>query len=166
MSYGTRDDLAGIGGWLAFFVATLAVIGPIAGALGTVGNLYGNPQVATFFGRNWPTVQFLEWSVFAAGVAISWFVAWRLVRVRVWKSVRIAVAGLWAMAILPGLAEMVGISLISGMSVGSIAAGMGAQALRPLIYAAVWTAYLLRSVRVQNTYAYDADESELAAVFE
>ena len=38
---------------------------------------------------------------------------------------------------------------------------------RALVYATIWTAYLLRSVRVANTYPReDADEAELTEVFE
>jgi hypothetical protein len=45
-------------------------------------------------------------------------------------------------------------------------AGWGYKLFQPLIYSAIWTAYLLRSERVANTYERYPDENELADVFE
>ena len=48
--------------------------------------------------------------------------------------------------------EPAGVALISGESFGALLAAAGIGLIRPLLYAALWTAYLTSSVRVANSY--------------
>jgi len=94
------------------------------------------------------------------------FVAWRLWTVMTWQSVRIAVAGLWLMALVPSIFELLGVVVVTGLPLGRMLSGMLPTLVRPIIYATLWTSYLLRSERVANTYARYPEEDELAVIFE
>jgi hypothetical protein len=160
-------QVRGVGGWLAFFLVTLGVFTPLRAML-LLFQISTNPQIAESFGERWPAVRIVYWSLNGTIIAIAWFIAWRLIAVQRWTSVRMAVAGLWAIAILPNIVELVAISLITGVSIGTLLASGGFSLFQPLIYSAVWTAYLLQSARVWNTYALDDEDDGggLADVFE
>jgi len=160
------SEISGVGGWLAFFLVTLGVFTPLK----AIVLLYqlSSPEIAASFGTHWPAIRTCFWVLNGAIVAIAWFIAWRLIFVQRWTSVRIAVAGLWAMGILPNVIELIAISLISGVSLVTLFANGGFGLFQPLIYSAIWTAYLLQSARVWNTYPRDGEDDgeDLAGVFE
>jgi len=168
MAYDSRE-LNGIGGWLAFFLVTLSVLTPIGGVVSLTRELYADPMVAANYGDRWPLLQGIEWGMLGCIVAIGWYLTWRLMRVQEWRSVRIAIIGLWVGATIPHIGELVAVSAISGVPLGRLVAAIGGALVQPLIYAAIWTAYQLRSDRVANTYSRYGiveDEGELLAVFE
>lgn len=160
-------ELRGIGGWLAFFLVVIGVFSPlrVAGTLWT--NLYGDPSVAAAYGAAWPTLELAEWIIAGLTLAGCWFVVWRLYRVRNWTSVRIAIAGIWLLALGTIFVEMVAVAWIAGIPLDQLGAGLVAELVRPIIFCLVWTAYLLKSVRVANTYDRDGlGTGETAEVFQ
>jgi hypothetical protein len=163
MAYGDPDG-AGVGGWLAFFVLVMAVFSPLGVLITTATSLYGNNGIALAFPGLWTTIQAFEWSLAAIAIAGCWYIAWRLNKVFVWRTVRITIAGMWLLSVGSLVVEFIGISLITGVPVSSIAGAVGAQIVRPFIFCAIWTAYFLRSKRVANTYLRH-DETEIAEVF-
>jgi hypothetical protein len=165
MAYDKRTS-TGIGGWLTFFILTLAVFGPLRNLVETYANLYSNPAVGTFYGARWSAVQALEWSAFLLSVGAAWFLAWRLVYVQNYGTLKLVRIGLWLSAFVPITIEWLGIALLAGISLGELLSASGRDLLRALVYCAIWTAYLYRSERVANTYANDDPSQELAAVFE
>ena len=160
-------ELRGVGGWLAFFLVTLGVFTPLS-AVVLLFQIFTSPEIVASFGTYWPSIRTCYLVLNGAIVAIAWFVAWRLIFVQRWTSVRIAIAGLWAIGLLPNLVELIAISMITGVPLGTLLNNGGYQLFQPLIYSAIWTAYLLQSARVWNTYPRDdADDGEdLASVFE
>lgn len=162
-----RDELHGIGGWLAFFLVTLGVFGPLASIVSVIG-LTNDPVAVSMMGDLWGTVVTFEWAVTGLACAAMWFAVARFFLVRNWNTVRIAIGVLWLVAALGILVEPMGIALIAGLDPGTIYGGMGLATIRPLIYATVWTAYLLKSDRVANTYRYPENDGEdaLAQVFD
>jgi hypothetical protein len=157
--------LVGVGGWLAFFVISLAVLTPLAMVAGTAINLYGDPAVGSAFGERWAALQAFEWTLGLLVIACSWFMAWRLMKVQVWQSVRIVIAGIWLLGLGTVVVEGLGVWLVGGMSFDLALGAIAPELIRPFIYGAIWTAYFLRSERVANTYARNSDQSEVAEIF-
>jgi len=163
MAYDTRA-LRGIGGWLAFFILTLTVFGPIGSVTQTMSDLYGNPAIADFYGANWGLLQAIELTVMAATIAASLFMGWRLYAVHNWQSVRIAIAGMWIAPLVGMLIDAAAVALVAGLPLGPLLSQLGGELFRPAVYAAIWTAYLLRSERVANTYERYPETYEEAAI--
>lgn len=159
-----NDELRGVKGWLLTFVIILAVISPLAVIGLTIRDLYGDPLIQTAYGDLWSSVESFEWAHSIVTILASWFVAWRLVAVHNWLSVKIAIAGIWLIAVGGVLTELFGVSLITGVAFGDLFGASASPGLfRPLIFCAIWTAYLLKSERVANTYR---DPGAQAEVFE
>jgi len=166
MAYTDRDGSgvgAGVGGWLAFLVLVLAVFRPLAVLVGLYLNLYANPNVATAYGAAWPAIQIFEWLLNAAMIAGCWYLAWLLNRRQVWRTVQITIAGLWVVALGYQLIDLVGVSLISGASIGLLLSYVARPLIQSVIFCVLWSAYLLRSKRVANTYL--RHEDGIAEVF-
>ena len=152
----------GVRGWLAFFLLTLGVLSPLNAGFA----LFHSLTAPNLIGDQWPAIRIIYVIGNGSIIAIAWFISWRMLRVRNWRSVRIAVAGLCVVAIFPHAFEIIAGSLVTGVSIGDLVAGWGYKLFQPLIYSAIWTAYLLRSERVANTYQRYPEEAELADVFE
>jgi hypothetical protein len=164
MAYGEGDR--GVGGWLAFFLVTLGIIGPIFFIV-TGYIALSDPSMPLAYGDVWPSLLTAEIILMMTVVAISWFAAWRLLKVFNWTSVRIAIASLWALAFLTVFGEALIVSTISGLELGMLLdVSAGPELVRPFIYATVWTLYLLLSKRVRNTYSGLADEKGVTEVFQ
>jgi len=163
MAYGDPDG-GGVGGWLAFLVLVLAVFRPLAVLVSTVANLYGDPNVALAYGAVWPTVQAFEWLLNAAMIGGCWYLAWRLYYRPVWRTVPITIAGIWLVSVAYQLIDLAGVSVISGAPFGLLIGYVVRPLVQSVIFSALWTAYLLRSKRVANTYLRH-DEREVAEVF-
>ena len=165
MAYDERA-LRGVGGWLAFFILTLTVFGPLRAIAQTWGNLYGDASVAAAYADRWVLLQAVEWLLVAFAVGTSMFIGWRLYAVHVWRSVQLAIAGLWLIAPIVLLVDSIAVSLIAGMSLSALLGLTAGELARTAAYGAIWTAYLLRSRRVANTYDRHPDADELAGVFD
>jgi len=164
MAYG--DGPRGIGGWLGFFLITLGVIGPVR-ILITAYGLFADPQIAAAYGDRWAMLALAEAVLIVLNLAALAFLVWRFFARRTWQTVRICIAALWLLPIAVTVLETLVVTLIGGVSAGPLIAQMMPDMIRAAVYATIWSAYLLRSVRVANTYPRDdADEAELAEVFE
>lgn len=161
MSY-RYGNVSGTGGWLAFFIATL-VLGVVV-ALATALFLFvgaSAAQVASVFresayARTLATLALLRGAIYAA-------VAWRLQFSRERNTPRFAIAGLWLAALGLGVGNLAAAIFWLRVPVGELSASLGRGLVQSLGYAVIWTAYLLRSTRVANTYGVDPD---LVAAFE
>lgn len=163
MSY--IDGPRGIGGWLTVFLVVMGLVSPLNGIFTTYSTLYGDPQVAAFYGTVWGKIEIAEWTIVGFAVAVCWGVVGRLITVFRWSSVMIAVAGIWTAGVVTSFLELLAVSWIAGMPFSQIAAGVGADLIRPFVFGAIWTAYLLRSERVANTYP-KVENNEVGEVFE
>lgn len=155
---------AGIGGWLAFFVVVIAFFTPAAMVVAAAAALYGGID-GGIVDIEGPTIEVFKWAIVALVTAGCWYIAWRLHKMKVWQTVRIAIAGLWIIAIGSTAADVIGISLITGVPIGWLLEGAVSEIVRPLAFAGLWTAYLLRSRRVANTYPREAAPAKAAEVF-
>lgn len=142
--------LKGVGGWLAFLIVFMGVASPLF-------SLY-------FFIRNtpeWHEGVGMSFVVELASCALFMMAGWRLYRYRVWRSVRFAVFALW----VGSFALSVFIFLFTFPFLGGTRTWQlfdTARLLKQLVYPAVWTLYLLMSVRVRNTYRRESKKEELA----
>jgi hypothetical protein len=163
-----QEELAGIGGWLAFFLLFIGVVAPLYLAYRVWSDLYADPAMAELVGDGWLVTQAIQLSVFAATIAVHFYIGWRLFTRRHWRSVRIAIAGLWVLSIGIPVAEAAAITAIYGSSwMGAIPPTAWWRMIYPMIIAAIGTAYLLGSRRVENTYPRAGKpEEELSEVFE
>jgi hypothetical protein len=164
MAYG--DGPRGIGGWLAFFLITLGVFAPLRIAI-TAYDVFSDPQIAAAYGDRWTMLISVEAVLVALNLGALAYLVWRFFVHRAWQTVRICIAGLWLIPIVITVLETLAITLIGGVPAGPLITQMMPDMAKVLVYSTIWSAYLLRSVRVANTYPReDADEAELAEVFE
>jgi hypothetical protein len=159
------DEISGMRGWLLFFFLTLAVIQPLFldyRLLISVGTL---PEDAAAQSA-WPLFMIAMRFLFVAIVVTSWLLAACLWFSRKWRMIRIVIAGIWAIYFgaisftLVAMLFMIGIdpALAWGVAISGSVVG--------IFYCGAWTAYLLRSRRVANTYHRYLDDDGLANVFD
>lgn len=156
------DELRGVKGWLLTFVIIISVVSPAYSVYQITTSLYGGQ----FAGMDEvPLIQSLrtfEWSLAGITTLLCWFIAWRLVAVHNWTSVRIAIAGIWIAGVGGAVAEFAGVMSITGVELGDLIAGTGIRAIvQPFIFGLIWTSYLLKSERVQNTYRNPEEQAEV-----
>lgn len=163
MAYGDPEG-GGVGGWLALLVLILAAFRPLALVFSAYANLYGDPRVALAYGAAWGSLQLFEWLLIAATIAGCWFVAWRLNSRPVRSSVKIAIAGIWILSLGYLLIDTIGVALIGHIPLALLFGAVVPSAVQGLIFSVLWTAYLLKSKRVANTYMRH-DEAGVAEVF-
>ncbi len=150
-----RKELRGVRGWLAFFVLALCALGPALELVQQVGDFASARQnmAGTALASRWASYETVAWVVFAVTVLLRWAAGFMLLRVFRRVSVRVAVAVLFATPLLSQLGNLGAIAAAFGDSAARAAGGeVVAGLLRGLLIAAVWTAYLMRSRRVGNTY--------------
>jgi hypothetical protein len=164
MSY-TGDGIGGVGGWLAFFVIVIGVLTPLAMILGNAADLYGDNQIALAMGSAWNSIQVATWGTVAIGLGLCWFIVYRLMRIERWSTVRITIAGIWLLAIGLNFAQILLLSLLSGIPADQIAVAAAVDIVRGIVFGIVWTSYFLLSKRVANTYRHDPEGEDLAERF-
>jgi len=157
-----KGALRGVGGWLGLLVLHLTVIAPCVGAydlhhwFSTV-DLYAS-QWASY--APWTSYKTLVWAIFLTANAILATAGLMLCLRRRPSSVRFAILALWL--VFPGVALLVHFlrastsfpqEILSDMKIASaITQGETRTLVAPVMVAGIWTAYLLLSERVRNTY--------------
>jgi len=146
----SRAGLRGVGGWLGFLIASLLVLSPLFSLgfalLDDTADLY--PELAQH--PAWQSLTILSWTLVGISIAISFFAGWRLNFRHTASSVNIAIVSLWLIGPVRYLVEWVLLNSVVGIAIGLQA--YLADIVRSLIWTVLWTAYLLRSRRVKNTY--------------
>jgi hypothetical protein len=163
MSY--IDGPKGVGGWLAFFLVTLGIFSPATTIFSLVTTL-NNPQIATAYGEKFQLLSNLEWGLGGATCLLCWFACYRFLMVFNWTTVLIGIGTLASLAVMNILIEPMLVSYITAIPFDTLFQAMGAESVRPLVYTGIWTTYLLRSERVSNTYRPQAEDDDIAEVFE
>jgi hypothetical protein len=145
--------LKGIGGWLMFFMITL-VLSALRG-IGEFSNLQDqiyltNPELFTHteFQSYMQLLQAFTW--IAAAIFIA--TCFSLYKFRNWSTVKSTIIAIWiAGPIIATVASFAMPFMISGAT-----NNISSEDVIPLVgayfYALIWTAYLLKSKRVKNTY--------------
>jgi hypothetical protein len=158
-------EATGVAGWLGLLWLSLVFLLPGLAALGAI-RVYSRPGLVLLPDEIFRSLVIVQWSAAAATAALCWFLAWRLSQRPVWRSVEIVVAGLWVYAVVIKGGQFVGLSIVSATPLSAmIERGWTSLAL-PALFAAVWTAYLLRSQRVARTYQRHEPVREIAGAFD
>lgn len=142
----------GIGGWLSFFITVIIVVKPLLSAAHFSGEfqkieeaLPGIAEVesyAAFTSYAWYVIGAAALLCAAAGVLLC-------LRHR-WDSVKFTVWVLWLTG--PGLLFALGLYIAEGESWGAKLFWNPVDFASSCVFPAIWSAYLLLSKRVRNTY--------------
>lgn len=162
MSYESGPE--GVGGWLVFFLVTLGIFTPLGLIVGTAAT-FADPTVAAAYGSIYGTLVAAEWAFVAFVVALCWIACFMFLRVFRPVTKWVGIGILWTIALASVLGEPVLVSAIAGIDLQLILQEMGAQLIRPFFYAGIWTAYLLISKRVANTYSGIPHADDAGEVF-
>lgn len=154
----------GVGGWLIFFVVALGLVSPIVTLVSVVSVVF-DPVMADAYGAGWAAIQIAEWTLAGLSFLGAWYLIWRLIYIRSWRTVRWVISGIWILTVGGGIFELAIVTYFTGIPIGSLLIAMGPTAVRPFIFCAIWTAYFLCSKRVANTYPRHGGQDQLAEVF-
>lgn len=156
------DELRGVKGWLLAFVIIIAVVSPGVSAVMVYRELYTGDAVFMADAPIFVTLRNLAWATVAFAAIVGWFVAYRLLAVHNWTSVRIAIAGIWLASVGTLVLEYFAITWLLDLPPEALAGQLGPQELiRPFIFGLIWTSYLLKSQRVENTYRGGGEQAEV-----
>lgn len=149
MSRGASESTAeaprGVGGWLAFLVMLMLAVTPLVAISATVAAAAAPGAEERIGGTA------LIWVIGLVQAGAFAFAGWRLRAVWRWSSVRLAIAVWWLAGPVMSLAYGGAVTALTGG--GASILPILIDVARTAIVAAIWTAYLLRSRRVRNTYA-------------
>lgn len=145
--------LAGVGGWLLFFITKMILIGPLM-EIGTLNKeLYemeiANPALKTM--AVWASYKMFSWSFLAVLIVISVFAGLFMIRNRTRSAVRRAITAIWLTGPVAFIPIIIGGQIILGVSAINAGEILGTFATSTLA-SILWTAYLLLSRRVKATY--------------
>lgn len=137
---GQSDDvpvqpISGVGGWLGLLTASLLAFGPLLNAL----RLKDELEIASAGQTQSSVTAVVAWSYFSFYATLSVFGGYRLARCFNPATIPIVLTCIW----LPIVLDF-GLTIFSGSTDAAI--------FRSILWASIWTVYLLRSKRVKNTY--------------
>lgn len=150
----SANEREGIGGWLALLILWMVVLRPLAGIVLWQEMHAANAEDPEAVARSSLLVSTtFFWIVFLCLAALNIYGGVRLWRDRSFAAVRCAIAILWIAApIAIGALIIAQAYLTNGVTLADAATRLGTN----VAAAAAWTAYLLRSKRVRNTYSKEA----------
>ena len=149
MNY-SKSTLSGVGGWLGLLIFGLVIGGPfirfshllpLKEAEKINPSLINNPA--------WQNYTQISWFLFFATAALTIVAGIMLSRVYKKKSVQFTIIALWTSGLGYGIFQMVAAYLTLGATNFSGSIG---PLFMTIILTSIWHIYLLKSVRVKNTY--------------
>ncbi len=148
------DEPKGIGGWLAFLITILIIISPVHLAWSTYREmpeliegdpeLISDPELALY-------VKIFIWFVTFILSLVSIITGIILLKMRKPKAVKIAIASLWLVGPIFALPILIYAYMENPNSIYS---SEYSEYSRGILIAILWTAYLMMSKRVKNTYGF------------
>ncbi len=163
---GHDDRVSGVRGWLLLFVANLALLQPLLVVYAMLVRLGAASETTLAAALGWATYVGAERVIFILIPATAWLLTARLLIVRNWTSIRIALGGIWAMNLGIILLQHIVRVVTLDTSIGDEVTDAVPALLYTAIFCIPWTIYLRRSARVANTYRRDAEGDRLADVFD
>lgn len=143
---------SGIGGWLLLLIVGLMVLGPLLG----LGHIYGDitlaedqyPEIRSL--PQWRSFKSGTWLSFLAIAALSIYGGWGLASGKDWSVVNRAIMVLW----LGPVGALILNLVVPFSTFGQLndLNPLVSSLFATIITAGIWTAYLLKSKRVRNTY--------------
>ena len=153
------SELQGTKGWLAFLIFTLGILSPIRTIAQTGQNIELVQTVSSALGPNTETYITISWIITVATIVACLYLACILTMIHRWSTVRIAIIGFWSVALLPTGLDLVAAAILFPSLAGSAFPDVLIDVSKSSIWATIWTAYLLRSKRVANTYIRNPSET-------
>ncbi len=149
-----NPDIRGIGGWLLLLILYLGLYIPVTGAWSLYREFIIVPQKMPILEANplWVQYRLMVWIVFGILCVLCFAAAYGLWRIKRPMTVQLAIGVLWlAGPFVPVMYAAIAASIFN-MDFS--------QALKPFligifstsVQSAIWTGYLVKSVRVKNTY--------------
>ncbi len=153
-------ELRGVGGWLAFFIVALVFLAPSIAFAQLAIHLSNLETIREYASApHWTGYKASLWGTLTVGLLLNLYVGYCLWKRHVWASVHFTLWGLWvirpAISIAGTLLAWQFFDPTTYDGKLSIIAGI---LVRPALSSGIWTAYLLRSKRVRNTYVRLSEE--------
>jgi amino acid transporter len=151
--------LKGVGGWLQFLIIALMVLGPLVTVAMTFVELSEAERLyPALQGIDaWSTAKIVTWLTVAAFCGCNMAAGYLLQTRHRRSTIPLVISLIW----LAGpVMTIIGFMIVSTIveSDGSSAGELGRSLGRPIVFCTIWTIYLLRSKRVENTYVQDDQE--------
>jgi hypothetical protein len=149
-----KENLKGVGGWLAFLVFSLMFLGPLI----SVGRLASefeklerlSPDLLNRI--DWSNYKITSWSMLAVGIAITFSAGYRLLKHHRPGTIKFVIWCLWGTWIGLLFADVIATISIFNLSLEAILPGLVKGVIASSMASGLWTWYLKKSVRVKNTY--------------
>ena len=149
-----NPNIRGMGGWLLLLILYLGLYIPVTGAWSLYREFIVVPQKMPILEANplWVQYRLMVWIVFGILCVLCFAAAYGLWRIKRPMTVQLAIGVLWlAGPFVPVMYAAIAASIFN-MDFS--------QALKPIligifsrsVQSAIWTGYLVKSVRVKNTY--------------
>ncbi|WP_286999676.1 MULTISPECIES: DUF2569 family protein [Comamonas] len=155
ISTANHKHLAGIGGWLRFLIVSLTILAPLA----ILGRVTGEIQAAESQFPNlinlplWNQMKEVSWTVGIVQAAILIGAGFLLWKTRLRSTTKRVITMLWIGGPLTAILGLLAIAYISNEPLATVVNHeVLGGILGSCISAFIWSAYLIRSRRVQNTY--------------
>lgn len=144
----------GVGGWLLLLIFVLALYTPVMGGRSLYVEFILAPQKMPILESNplWIRYRLMVWIVFGIASLLCFMAAYALWRIHKPMSVQLAIGVIWlAGPFVPVIYAAIASAIFNMAFV---------QAIKPFligifsvsVQSAIWTGYLVKSVRVRNTY--------------
>ena len=145
---------AGVGGWLAFLIIVLTVLGPLLGSARMFLEFKSVELATPDLAQNslWLAYKASSWAIFFVTAVISISTGYALsTRFRP-GTVTFAMVSLWLIGPVGSLFYIGAAFIIFGETAAESLPEMLGGVIVPIITAVIWTTYLAKSKRVKSTY--------------
>lgn len=151
----------GVGGWLAFLIFTMLVIGPVLDLVGMAAfGMAGLEFPAVIKSEQWSLYKRAEWIALlifcSISISISIYGGFGLLKKRTPNAVTTAKVVLWFNGPIAVIIYGIVLPAMMPSNAGIDTAEVVASLLSSLVYLGIWTAYLSQSKRVRNTYGLNS----------
>ena len=147
--------LVGVSGWLAFFIIALCVLGPFQAISNTMMEFQAleSAHAGASALDSWQNYKLGAWILIGFSVALRLVAGILLTSVHKPFSVHFTIAVLWITPVVTSIGTYVLVNMFFGSDAATGSQeGVFSELIVGLTIATIWTAYLLKSVRVKNTY--------------
>ena len=147
--------ITGVGGWLALLIFLLMIYIPLIGLGGMQSTLSAaleqHPQLAS--SPEWQSYRKISWLMFWGLAALSFSAGYKLWKYHCPDSVRFAIISLWIILPLGNvLSAVLDVYLFGTRIAGQFIAATFWGLFFNCLLVGLWSTYLIKSVRVNNTY--------------
>jgi hypothetical protein len=151
----TNKILKGVSGWLLLLTIIMTILGPLTRIGNFMSEFENTAGKFQLFSQNiqWMRYRQAALAIMLFAITISIASGWRLWRIYTPKSVIFAICALWIAGPISKLLVVASrLYIFEGMKFEPMLPELMASFITPTI----WSLYLMRSIRVKNTYGFRA----------